>query len=81
MPAPPRRPRHPQPLRGRPSPLQLRRPRQNGRVGKAFHKSLLPTYDVFDEDRYFEPYRGVQILELGGRKLGISICEERLERP
>jgi NAD+ synthase/NAD+ synthase (glutamine-hydrolysing) len=48
----------------------------NGRVGLAFHKSLLPTYDVFDEDRYFEPYQGVQILELGGRKLGISICED-----
>jgi NAD+ synthase/NAD+ synthase (glutamine-hydrolysing) len=49
---------------------------ENGRVGQAFHKSLLPTYDVFDEDRYFEPYRGVQILEMDGRKLGISICED-----
>src|SRR5215471_13269005 len=49
---------------------------QNGRVGQAFHKSLLPTYDVFDEDRYFEPYHGVQILEIAGRKLGISICED-----
>src|SRR5205823_3119038 len=49
---------------------------KDGAVGQAFHKSLLPTYDVFDEDRYFEPYRGVQILELGGRKLGISICED-----
>jgi NAD+ synthase/NAD+ synthase (glutamine-hydrolysing) len=47
-----------------------------GRVGRAFHKSLLPTYDVFDEDRYFEPYRGVQILEVAGHKLGISICED-----
>ena len=41
-----------------------------------FAKSLLPTYDVFDEDRYFEPYHGAQILELGGRRLGISICED-----
>src|SRR2546421_5088180 len=49
---------------------------QDGAVGQAFHKSLLPTYDVFDEDRYFEPYQGTQILELGGVKLGISICED-----
>jgi NAD+ synthase (glutamine-hydrolysing) len=47
-----------------------------GRVGPRFRKSLLPTYDVFDEDRYFEPYHGAQILELGGRRLGISICED-----
>jgi NAD+ synthase (glutamine-hydrolysing) len=49
---------------------------ENGSVGRAFHKTLLPTYDVFDEDRYFEPYYGIQILEVGGMKLGISICED-----
>ena len=49
---------------------------QDGAVGQAFHKSLLPTYDVFDEDRYFEPYQGTQILELNGLRLGISICED-----
>ena len=49
---------------------------ENGKVGQAFHKTLLPTYDVFDEDRYFEPYNGVQILERNGHKLGISICED-----
>ena len=49
---------------------------QHGAVGQAFHKSLLPTYDVFDEDRYFEPYQGVQILEIAGMRLGISICED-----
>ena len=49
---------------------------KEGRVGQRFRKSLLPTYDVFDEDRYFEPYHGAQLLELGGRKLGISICED-----
>ena len=66
-----------------PNPCEVGRPLfnsavllENGRAGQAFHKSLLPTYDVFDEDRYFEPYRGVQILELGGHKLGISICED-----
>jgi NAD+ synthase/NAD+ synthase (glutamine-hydrolysing) len=49
---------------------------RHGAVGEAFHKSLLPTYDVFDEDRYFEPYHGTQILELNGLRLGISICED-----
>jgi NAD+ synthase (glutamine-hydrolysing) len=47
-----------------------------GRVRQRFRKSLLPTYDVFDEDRYFEPYHGAQILEYDGRRIGISICED-----
>ena len=49
---------------------------RNGSVGPAFHKTLLPTYDVFDEDRYFEPAPEPQILELKGWRLGISICED-----
>jgi len=49
---------------------------RNGAVGPAFHKTLLPTYDVFDEDRYFEPAHEPQILELNGWRLGISICED-----
>jgi NAD+ synthase (glutamine-hydrolysing) len=49
---------------------------RNGRVEHRFRKSLLPTYDVFDEDRYFEPFHGAQVLELGGHRLGISICED-----
>jgi NAD+ synthase/NAD+ synthase (glutamine-hydrolysing) len=48
----------------------------NGAIGQRFRKSLLPTYDVFDEDRYFEPFRGPEILEIRGRRLGISICED-----
>jgi NAD+ synthase/NAD+ synthase (glutamine-hydrolysing) len=47
-----------------------------GAVEKTFHKTLLPTYDVFDEDRYFEPEKKPQILELKGMKLGVSICED-----
>jgi NAD+ synthase (glutamine-hydrolysing) len=47
-----------------------------GSVGQRFRKALLPTYDVFDEDRYFEPFHGPQTLEIGGRRLGISICED-----
>ncbi len=49
---------------------------RGGEVGPAFHKTLLPTYDVFDEDRYFEPAREPGILELDGWRLGISICED-----
>ncbi len=49
---------------------------RDGQVGPAFHKMLLPTYDVFDEDRYFEPASQPQVLELNGWRLGISICED-----
>ncbi|MFB3766351.1 MAG: NAD+ synthase [Methanotrichaceae archaeon] len=49
---------------------------QEGRIVRTFHKTLLPTYDVFDEDRYFEPEYEPQILELGGVKIGVSICED-----
>ena len=40
------------------------------------HKSLLPTYDVFDEDRYFEPAVSVAPLLFGARKIGVTICED-----
>jgi NAD+ synthase (glutamine-hydrolysing) len=49
---------------------------RDGLVGERFRKALLPTYDVFDEDRYFEPFHGPQTLEIAGRRLGISICED-----
>ncbi|MBS1816565.1 MAG: NAD+ synthase [Acidobacteria bacterium] len=49
---------------------------RGGRVEQRFRKALLPTYDVFDEDRYFEPYQAVQILDVSGVRLGISICED-----
>ena len=49
---------------------------RGGRVEQRFRKALLPTYDVFDEDRYFEPFHGPQILEVAGTRLGISICED-----
>ena len=67
----------------RPIPRRIGRPLFNsavllrdGAVGPAFHKMLLPTYDVFDEDRYFEPAAEPQILDLDGWRLGISICED-----
>lgn len=49
---------------------------QNGKIIWRTHKCLLPTYDVFDEDRYFEPAKTVTPFELNGRKLGITICED-----
>ena len=49
---------------------------QNGQVGQRFHKSLLPTYDVFDEARYFEPASSVALFSFGGRKIAITICED-----
>lgn len=39
-------------------------------------KSLLPTYDVFDERRYFTPATSVNIWEIAGKKVGILICED-----
>jgi len=49
---------------------------RGGRVERTFRKSLLPTYDVFDEDRYFEPTRELNLLELAGHKIGVTICED-----
>jgi NAD+ synthase (glutamine-hydrolysing) len=39
-------------------------------------KMLLPTYDVFDESRYFQPATEQKIFEFGSEKLGITICED-----
>lgn len=39
-------------------------------------KTLLPTYDVFDEGRYFEPATEWPLIELCGRRMGITICED-----
>lgn len=47
-----------------------------GRVVSRHFKSLLPTYDVFDEARYFEPAAAVQTTEFRGRKIAITICED-----
>jgi len=66
-----------------PNPAEMGRPLFNSAVllrggvaGPVFHKTLLPTYDVFDEDRYFEPAQEPQILDWNGLRLGISICED-----
>ena len=48
----------------------------DGEVGQAFHKTLLPTYDVFDEDRYFEPAASPSVIEHAGKRIGVTICED-----
>jgi len=49
----------------------------NGAVKSVYHKRLLPNYDVFDEERTFEPGRGDhRVVEVSGVKVGISICED-----
>jgi len=49
---------------------------QNGRIVQRVHKSLLPSYDVFDEARYFEPADEVAVFRHRDRTLGITICED-----
>ncbi|WP_299486574.1 NAD+ synthase [Acaryochloris sp. IP29b_bin.137] len=48
----------------------------NGKIQQCFHKHLLPTYDVFDEDRYFEPGHQPNVLDLKEGKIGVTICED-----
>ena len=48
----------------------------DGEVRARLRKSLLPTYDVFDEDRYFEPAEDSRVLRFGDAALGITICED-----
>ena len=49
---------------------------QGASVTHNHDKSLLPTYDVFDESRYFEPGPAVDLTSINGLKLGISVCED-----
>src|SRR5881392_3295945 len=49
---------------------------QEGSAVQTTYKSLLPTYDVFDEDRYFEPSRSVIPMTFGRTKIGVTICED-----
>jgi NAD+ synthase (glutamine-hydrolysing) len=47
-----------------------------GAVRQTRHKSLLPNYDVFDEERYFLEAGDVRPIEFGGLRLGVHICED-----
>lgn len=49
---------------------------QNGSVIGVANKTLLPTYDIFDDLRYFEPNDTFECLDLNGIRLGITICED-----
>src|SRR6201987_585114 len=49
---------------------------ERGKPVRKTYKSLLPTYDVFDEDRYFEPATRVQPFEVQGKNIGVAICED-----
>lgn len=45
------------------------------------HKSLLPTYDVFDERRYFVPETSPRLVEVGGLTLAVTVCEDLWNEP
>ncbi len=49
---------------------------QNGERLAEIHKTLLPTYDVYDELRYFEPNDSFECVEFNGVKIGVTICED-----
>lgn len=49
---------------------------EEGEIRHRVNKTLLPTYDVFDEWRYFEPNEECGVIEFRGRKIGVTICED-----
>jgi len=49
---------------------------EQGKIKQIFHKRLLPTYDVFDEHRYFEPGLQVNSFTLDNIHIGVTICED-----
>ncbi|NPA15958.1 MAG: NAD+ synthase [Deferribacteres bacterium] len=48
----------------------------DGRLVDVYHKIFLPTYSVFDEDRYFKKGDRITIYEINGCKVGVNICED-----
>ena len=48
----------------------------DGKIVDEIHKSLLPTYDVFDEYRYFEPERNFHCININNIKIALTICED-----
>jgi NAD+ synthase (glutamine-hydrolysing) len=48
----------------------------DGKIQNVQHKTLLPTYDVFDEYRYFEPATEHQIVEYKGKRIALTVCED-----
>ena len=52
-----------------------------GKVLATRYKSLLPSYDVFDEDRYFEPAEENTPVDFKGHRIGLTICEDAWNDP
>ena len=48
----------------------------DGKVIGQQHKTLLPTYDIFDEYRYFEPASAWQVVEYKGQRIALTVCED-----
>ena len=49
---------------------------EDGKVKAIVKKALLPTYDVFDEYRYFEPHNQFQCIDFKGKRIALTICED-----
>lgn len=49
---------------------------EGGKIHRKFFKMLLPTYDVFDERRYFEPGESCEPFQWKGKRIGVTICED-----
>ncbi len=54
---------------------------RNGRLMFSQDKSLLPTYDVFDEARYFDAAESTEAFPFGAERLGVTICEDAWNHP
>jgi len=52
-----------------------------GGIAGTAHKSHLPSYDVFDETRYFDPAKSSDVIPFKGEKLGVTICEDMWHDP
>lgn len=48
----------------------------DGKIQFTQHKTLLPTYDIFDEYRYFEPSKTWNIVQYKGKKIALTVCED-----
>ncbi len=49
---------------------------RDGAIDDAYHKRLLPDYDVFDEPRYFSPGERAGVMKIAGARVGVAICED-----
>lgn len=48
----------------------------DGKILHRAHKALLPTYDIFDEYRYFEPAHEFKVVEYKGKRIALTVCED-----